>query len=122
MLVMAAAAVVWGISIPKVSILSVFNHKAAMFGAMSAFAAFAIAFAARPSSKGTGLSQSRVNPFFMRHQGWFVLCFFIAYSVVMSVAALLRHEAFQSHAFDLAIFDQAVWSTLKGNLLSSSFK
>ena len=30
---------------------------------------------------------------------------------------ILRHEAFESAAFDLGIMDQAAWNTLRGNIM-----
>jgi len=41
----------------------------------------------------------------------------VVYAAVYSWLAIRRHEAFQSHAFDLGNMDQAVWNTLHGHLL-----
>jgi uncharacterized membrane protein len=41
----------------------------------------------------------------------------IAFAVLFSWLSLARHEAFQSHAFDLGNMDQAVWNTLHGRFL-----
>ncbi|MEO8458133.1 MAG: DUF2079 domain-containing protein [Chloroflexota bacterium] len=36
--------------------------------------------------------------------------------------ALLRHEHFQSQAYDLGFFDQVVWNTSRGHLFATSFE
>ncbi|MGH2442940.1 MAG: DUF2079 domain-containing protein, partial [Chloroflexota bacterium] len=41
----------------------------------------------------------------------------VAFAVLFSWLAVARHQAFQSHAFDLGNMDQAVWNTLHGHLL-----
>ncbi len=41
----------------------------------------------------------------------------LAFAIGFSWLSLLRHDAFQSHAFDLGNMDQAVWNTLHGHLL-----
>ncbi|MHB1132533.1 MAG: DUF2079 domain-containing protein [Chloroflexota bacterium] len=41
----------------------------------------------------------------------------VAYVLFFSLAAVLRHETFNSSTFDLAIADQALWTTLHGQLL-----
>jgi uncharacterized membrane protein len=38
----------------------------------------------------------------------------LAYAGTFSWLAVMRHLAFQSHAFDLGNMDQAVWTTLHG--------
>mgnify|MGYP005846003815 CR=1 FL=1 len=45
-----------------------------------------------------------------------------AYAVFFSFASVLRHETFNSGVFDLVITDQAIWSTLHGNLLGISIE
>lgn len=46
---------------------------------------------------------------------WLVLAAMtLAYAVTFSWLAVVRHLAFQSHAFDLGNMDQAVWATLHG--------
>lgn len=41
----------------------------------------------------------------------------LAFAAGFSWLSILRHEAFQSHAFDLGNMDQAVWNTLHGRML-----
>ena len=50
-----------------------------------------------------------------------LILFFAAAAGLGSAAACLRHNSFES-GFDMAIFVQAVWNTLKGNFLYSSIK
>jgi uncharacterized membrane protein len=57
---------------------------------------------------GSGLSARELAP-------WGVLAAMtMAYALTFSWLAVLRHQAFQSHAFDLGNMDQAVWATLHG--------
>jgi len=46
-----------------------------------------------------------------------LLVMVVAVGFGFAVLAVLRHRAFQSHAFDLGNMDQAVWSTLHGHPL-----
>lgn len=49
---------------------------------------------------------------------WLVLAVMtLAFAVGFSWLSVLRHQAFQSHAFDLGNVDQAVWNTVHGSLL-----
>lgn len=49
---------------------------------------------------------------------WLVLAaMMLLYAILFSWLAVARHEAFQSHAFDLGNMDQAVWNTLHGRFL-----
>jgi uncharacterized membrane protein len=41
----------------------------------------------------------------------------VAFSALFSWLSVQRHEAYQSHAFDLGNMDQAVWNTLHGHFL-----
>jgi uncharacterized membrane protein len=41
----------------------------------------------------------------------------VAFSTLFSWLSVQRHEAYQSHAFDLGNMDQAVWNTLHGHFL-----
>lgn len=41
----------------------------------------------------------------------------LAFGVGFAWLSVLRHEAYQSHAFDLANVDQAAWNTLHGHIL-----
>lgn len=57
-------------------------------------------------NRGPGLAE--IGP-------WLVLAAMtLAYAATFSWLAVLRHLAFQSHAFDLGNMDQAVWATLHG--------
>ncbi|MFZ5802771.1 MAG: DUF2079 domain-containing protein [Candidatus Omnitrophota bacterium] len=47
---------------------------------------------------------------------------FAVYGISHSITGFLRHAAFETRAFDLGIFAQAVWNTLRGDLLYSSLK
>jgi uncharacterized membrane protein len=47
---------------------------------------------------------------------WFIHAMFLGYVIVLSTASLVRHYSFQTSAWDLGIFDQAVSSTLSGRL------
>jgi uncharacterized membrane protein len=44
------------------------------------------------------------------------------WSALLIAVAVRRHHAFESAAFDLGIFDQALWNTAHGRLLFSSIK
>lgn len=49
---------------------------------------------------------------------WVLLAVMVlTFAIGFSWLSVLRHEAFQSHAFDLGNMDQAVWNTLHGRLL-----
>lgn len=49
---------------------------------------------------------------------WVVLVLMTAtFAAVFAALAVLRHDAYQSHAFDLGNMDQAVWNTLHGRPL-----
>lgn len=50
------------------------------------------------------------------------VCFFLIYAAMMTVVGFERHAAFETRAFDLGIFAQAVWNTLQGNIFFSSIK
>ncbi len=43
-------------------------------------------------------------------------------AVVFARLALLRHEHFQSEAYDLGFFDQVVWNTAHGHFFQTSFE
>lgn len=43
-----------------------------------------------------------------------------AYTVVFSTLSVLRHLSFNTDGYDMAIFDQAVWNSLRGRLLETS--
>ncbi|MGH2448546.1 MAG: DUF2079 domain-containing protein [Chloroflexota bacterium] len=50
-----------------------------------------------------------------RYAPWVLLALMtVVFAVGYSWMSLLRHAAFESHAFDLGNFDQAVWNTLHG--------
>lgn len=49
---------------------------------------------------------------------WFL---FLSSAVTWTISSWIRHEAFQT-SFDMAIFVQAIWNTLQGDLLYSSIK
>jgi uncharacterized membrane protein len=42
--------------------------------------------------------------------------------ILFSVLSITRHLSFSSGSYDLGIFDQAVWNTLKGDIMFSSIK
>lgn len=44
------------------------------------------------------------------------------YALTMSAVGIQRHQALATRAFDLGIFDQAVWTTSQGHFLFSSIK
>jgi len=49
---------------------------------------------------------------------FFVYVLVAIYSITFSCVTIARHSMYQSHAWDLGIFDQAIWSTLnRGKLL-----
>lgn len=49
---------------------------------------------------------------------WLLLALLVVlFGVGFAWLSVLRHEAFQSHAFDLGNMDQAVWNTLHGSVL-----
>lgn len=118
-LIIFGASLLWGVSFTGWLLLEKFlNHKipAAMF--ISGFVAATFIYACMES----GLNIKKIGSFFIRHQWWIIFLFFVAYSIVMSLVSLWRHLAFETYAFDLAIFDQAIWSTLRGKFLFSSLK
>jgi uncharacterized membrane protein len=51
-----------------------------------------------------------------------VYCFTALWAVLLIAVAIRRHLAFGSGAYDLGIFDQALWNTTQGDLLFSSIK
>jgi uncharacterized membrane protein len=111
-LFIAAISFFWASSFLSVAPFGkVLNHKLVMFGALSLLIGSAVLYA-----------RSCCVLFFEKHQWWIVGCLFVFYSVAMSVISILKHYSFQTHAFDLAIFDQAIWSTVHGKFLYSSFK
>lgn len=46
----------------------------------------------------------------------------LGYVAVFSALSIQRHESLQSNAYDLAIFDQAIWNTSRGHLFDVSIK
>jgi len=49
---------------------------------------------------------------------FFVYALIAIYTIIFSYVTIARHNMYQSHAWDLGIFDQALWSTLnRGKLL-----
>lgn len=49
---------------------------------------------------------------------WLLLALMtISFAVVFSALSVMRHTAYQSHAYDLGNMDQAVWNTLHGHFL-----
>ncbi|MCS7002126.1 MAG: DUF2079 domain-containing protein, partial [Dehalococcoidia bacterium] len=46
----------------------------------------------------------------------------MAYTTVFGALSILRHEALNSNAYDLAIFDQAIWNTSRGRWFAVSIK
>ncbi len=63
-----------------------------------------------------------IDQFFVKYQWLIVSSLFVSYSVILSSVSILRHLAFATHAFDLGIFDQAIWTVTKGKFLYSSIK
>jgi len=53
-------------------------------------------------------------------RGLFVL--YLCFVALVGWAAARRYLAFGAHAYDLAIFDQAIWATSRGHFLFSSIK
>lgn len=62
--------------------------------------------------QGLAKSRSGIPVLFLTLSFWF---FFV-------IIAFSRHRAFDTRAFDLGIFAQAVWNTLQGNFMYSSLK
>jgi uncharacterized membrane protein len=56
------------------------------------------------------------------HRAWFwlSLILMVAYIVVFSALALLRHERYNSTAFDLAFYDQVLWNTSQARWMQYS--
>jgi uncharacterized membrane protein len=48
---------------------------------------------------------------------WLAIALIVAYGLVFSYFTILKHNLFQSYAWDLGIFDQAMYTTLHGQLL-----
>ncbi len=48
--------------------------------------------------------------------------FALGFTALVGAAAARRYDAFQARAYDLAIFDQAIWATTHGRFLFSSLK
>lgn len=44
----------------------------------------------------------------------------LTYGVALSYLSVIKHQTFNSTAFDLGFFDQALWNTLQGRLLHTS--
>jgi len=49
-------------------------------------------------------------------ENWLLTAMVLGYVIVLSTTALVRHYSFQTSAWDLGIFDQALHSTLSGRL------
>ena len=109
---------VWGFSFEHVPIIeNVLNQRIVLYFLLAAAIALVVLYGMlRAKASGS------LNEFFTQHETWLVCLFLLAYFMVMSLSALTRHFVFKSHAFDLAIFDQAIWSLHKGKFLYSSFK
>jgi uncharacterized membrane protein len=57
----------------------------------------------------------KISPFF------FLLWILMGgYALSMSVVTVAKHFSYNTHAFDLGIFDQVLWNTINGNVLYSS--
>ena len=48
---------------------------------------------------------------------WLLWCLIIIYITFFTVVSFLRHERFETAAYDLGIFDQVVWFTSQGKIL-----
>jgi len=46
-----------------------------------------------------------------------ILLFIIVYAIVFSFISILKHQAFQTTAWDLGIYEQVIWSTANGRFL-----
>ncbi|MBI2303231.1 MAG: DUF2079 domain-containing protein [Chloroflexi bacterium] len=44
----------------------------------------------------------------------------VLFMASVSILAVLRHDAFHSHAYDLGIFDQVIWNSARGRLFQNS--
>ena len=64
-------------------------------------------------TKGKGFLQ-KLRAIKPQHLVWI---FIISYTIFFSWYSILKHYAFLTTAFDLGIFDQALWSTLHGKFL-----
>lgn len=93
-----------------------------IYGFILLLATMVLWYAVSRTSKKWGIELESLNIFLTRYQWWLIGCLFIAYFVTMSKISVLRHEAWHTYAFDLGIFDQAIWNTTKGRFLFSSLK
>ncbi len=120
LLVFAFVSLIWGVSWTRVeSIEKLLNSPLLMVVWIEIFIGLLLFWVRTRIRQGYF---NTFSDFFVRYQQWIIVLFFLSYLIIMTSVSILRHLAFQTHAFDLAIFDQAVWSTLKGKILFSSFK
>lgn len=57
---------------------------------------------------------------FRRH--WLPLTLALVYAAVMSALSILRHLSFHTQTFDLGIFEQSFWNTLRGQVMFNNFE
>jgi len=67
--------------------------------------------------------EQRLKEYGSRRIGWAaVVGMFSIYVVVFSTFAILRHDQFNSSAYDLAIQDQVLWNTFRGHFMETSIE
>lgn len=59
----------------------------------------------------------RIDRFFIKT----VLFLIVAYTFVFSWMSVRAHNSFNTHAYDLGVYDQVIWNTAQGRLFQNSF-
>ncbi len=114
---------VWGISFSNAPQLEkALNNKAIITCLMLFFITLFVLYTAVSDSNKQKNRLAAVEDFFEAYQWLLITLLSVSYAFIMSIVSLLKHQAFETHTFDLAIFDQAIWSITKSRFLFSSIK
>ena len=63
---------------------------------------------------------AEVHAWLRRH--WLPLTLAALYAVLFSILSILRHLTFHTQTFDLGVFEQAFWYTLRGRFMYNNFE
>lgn len=66
------------------------------------------------------IQMSATKNWLKRH--WLPLTLAVVYAAVFSILSILRHQAFHTQTWDLGIFEQSFWNTLRGQVMFNNFE
>jgi uncharacterized membrane protein len=113
----------WGFPVEPFSIFNQNSNRFVIYAAISGICISIILYGALRSRNSIRRSLAeRLTRFTDLHMWWIVTLLMVAYAYVLTSVSIARHLSFNSHAFDLGIFDQAIWTVTQGKALLSSYK